>query len=240
MIRLLFTVGAVLSIMAVSAQDKQINDPNAEIRNVGAFNGVSVSGAIELFVSQGPQKVVVSASEKSYVDEIITEVKGGVLYIRFKSEKSWWSDQWNTTGRKYRAYVSAEQFNKISLAGSGNIRIEGLLKADNLEVQLSGSGNILGNVDAQTLGIRQSGSGNTKLSGSARKVEFSCSGSGNVNCFDLIADDCEVRISGSGNAEVSVNRELSASISGSGNIRYKGTGNLVRANTAGSGKIRKI
>jgi hypothetical protein len=240
MIRLLFTVGLVFGIMAVSAQDRQVNDPNAQVRNVEAFHGVNVSGAIELFVSQGPRKVVVSASEKTYVDEIITEVKGGVLHIRFKSEKSWWSDQWNTTGRKYRAYVSAEQFNKISLAGSGNIRIEGLLKADNLEVQLSGSGNILGSVDAQSLEIRQSGSGNTNLSGSVRRVEFNCSGSGNMNCFDLNSEDCEVRISGSGNAEVSVSRELSASISGSGNIRYKGTGNLVRASTAGSGKIRKI
>lgn len=240
MVRLLFTVGAVLSIMAVSAQDRQINDPNAQVRTVEAFTGVKVSGAIELYVSQGPQRVVVSASEKSEVDEIITEVKGGVLYIRFKKEKSWWSDQWNTTGKQFRAYVSAEQFNNISLAGSGNIRIEGLLKAGALEVSLSGSGNIVGNVDAQSLDIRQSGSGNTKLSGSAKQVEFNCSGSGNINCYDLITDDCEVRISGSGNAEVSVNRELSASISGSGNIRYKGNGNLVRASTAGSGKIRKI
>lgn len=240
MIRLLFTAGAVFSIMAVSAQDRQINDPNAQVRNVESFEGVSVSGAIELYVSQGPQKVVVSASDKEYLDDIVTEVKGGVLHIRFKSQKSWWSDQWNTTGRKYRAYVSAEKFRYISLSGSGNIRIEGLLKADELDLQLSGSGNIMGNVVANDLEVRQSGSGNTKLSGSAKHVEFNCSGSGNVSCYDLESDQCEIRISGSGNAELNVNRELSASISGSGNIRYKGNGNLVNANTAGSGKIRKI
>ena len=240
MIRFLCTVGAILSIMAVSAQERQVNDPNAEVRNVDNFHGVVVSGAIELYVSQGAQKVVVSASEKNYVEDIITEVKGGILHIRFKTDKGWWSDQWNTTGRKYRAYVSAEQFKKISLSGSGNIRIEGMLKADDLEVSLSGSGNILGSVDANDLDIRQSGSGNTRLSGSAKTVEFNCSGSGNVNCFDLMANQCTVRISGSGNAELSVSRELSASISGSGNIRYKGTGNLVNASTAGSGRIRKI
>jgi hypothetical protein len=47
-------------------------------------------------------------------------------------------------------------------------------------------------------------------------------------------------MSGSGNAELTVNKELSATISGSGNIRYGGSGNLVNSSTSGSGRIKKI
>ena len=223
-----------------SAQEKLVTDPNAQVRKVESFEGVSVSGAIELYVSQGTQAVAVSASDKDLVDEIVTEVENGILYIRFKSKKSWWSDQWNTTGKKFKAYVSAEKIKFVSLSGSGNIRIEGTLKSDELGIQLSGSGNVSGNINTADLDLRQSGSGNIKLSGNATKAEFSCSGSGNVICSDLVTDKCSVTLSGSGNAEVNVNRELSASISGSGNVRYRGTGNLVNASTAGSGKIRKI
>jgi len=240
MARLIFTAGAVLLMFFASAQDKLISDPNVQVRQVEKFEGVNVSGAIELYISQGSQAVAVSASDKDLVDEIVTEVKGGILYIRFKSKKSWWSDQWNTTGRKFKAYVSAEKINFVSLSGSGNIRIEGTLKAPELGIQLSGSGNVSGNIVTDDLDLRQSGSGNIKLTGNAGKAEFSCSGSGNVICADLVTDNCRVTLSGSGNAEVNVNKELSASISGSGNIRYRGNGNLVNASTAGSGKIRKI
>jgi hypothetical protein len=240
MARLIFTAGAVLLMFFASAQDKLVSDPNAQVRKVEKFEGVNVSGAIELYISQGSQAVAVSASDKDLVDEIVTEVKGGILYIRFKSKKSWWSDQWNTTGKKFKAYVSAEKINFVSLSGSGNIRIEGTLKAPELAIQLSGSGNVSGNIDTDDLDLRQSGSGNIKLTGNADKAEFSCSGSGNVICADLVTDNCRVTLSGSGNAEVNVNKELSASISGSGNIRYRGNGNLVNASTAGSGKIRKI
>lgn len=240
MVRIILTAGAVLMMFMVSAQEKLVSDPNAVVRQVGGFEGVSVSGAIELYVSQGETKVAVSAADKALTDDIITEVKGGILYIRFKSRKSWWSDQWNTTGKKFRAYVSAPEFRKIALAGSGSIHIEGTLKAADLAVDLAGSGNINGNVAADRLSISQSGSGNTRLTGKVNTAEFECSGSGNIVCGDLVADKIDVQIAGSGNAEVNVNKELSASISGSGNVRYRGNGALVNASTAGSGKIRKI
>jgi hypothetical protein len=114
------------------------------------------------------------------------------------------------------------------------------LRSPELRFQLSGSGNISGDIESEDLVVKQSGSSNIKLSGSATKAEFTCSGSGNINSPDLKTEVCRVRISGSGNAELTVNRELSANISGSGSIRYRGAGNLVNATTSGSGRIRKI
>ncbi len=240
MARLFFTIGSMLFVLFSQGQDKVVNDANAVSRQVDRFDGVSVSGAIELFISQGSQSVAVSASDKDDVNDIVTEVKGGILYIRFKTKKSWWSDQWNTTGRKFRAYVSAEQIKSVGLSGSGNIRLEGTLKAPKLALQVSGSGNIYGNISVGSLDVRQSGSSNIKLSGYVDNADFNCSGSGNIASPDLQVEVCELSISGSGNAELTVNKELSASISGSGNVRYKGNGNLVNASTSGSGKIRKI
>lgn len=240
MARLFFTLGSLLLVLFSQGQEKVVNDANAASRQVDRFDGVSVSGAIELFISQGSQNVAVSAANKEDVENIVTEVKDGILYIRFKTKKSWWSDQWNTTGRKFRAYVSSEHLKFLSSSGSGSIRIEGTLRSRELGFQVSGSGNISGNVETAALDVRQSGSSNIKLSGTAEKAEFTCSGSGNINSPDLAVDVCDVTMSGSGNAELTVNKELSASISGSGNVRYKGNGNVVNASTSGFGKIRKI
>jgi hypothetical protein len=43
------------------AQEKVIVDKNVQTRQVDEFDGISVSGAIELYVSQGDAKVAVSA-----------------------------------------------------------------------------------------------------------------------------------------------------------------------------------
>ncbi|HLO81623.1 MAG TPA: head GIN domain-containing protein [Chitinophagaceae bacterium] len=238
--KMMVTAGFIMAAIITMAQDKVVKDANAETRKVESFHGVSVSGAIELYVSQGPQAVAVSAASQEDVDKIITEVEDGILKIRFKDKKSWWSDQWNTTGRKFKAYVSAEQLDYLAQSGSGNIRIEGTLKSPELNFEVSGSGNIYGDIQTKDLKVRASGSSNIKLSGTASNAEFSCSGSGNINAPGLNTDICEVNMSGSGNAELTVNKELSATISGSGNIRYGGSGNLVNSSTSGSGRIRKI
>lgn len=232
--------GIMFIVLSAAAQETVIKDPNAQVRQVERFHGVSSSGAIDIYISQGVQNVAISASDQEDLANIITEVEDGILHIRFKDKKGWWSDQWNTVGRKYRAYVSAEKIGYVSLSGSGNIRIEGRLTGPKLKLQVSGSGNISGDIDTEQLEVKQSGSSNIKLSGSAAKAEFACSGSGNINSPELKTDICHVRISGSGNAELTVNKELSANVSGSGNVRYRGAGNLVNANTSGSGRIRKI
>lgn len=236
-----WVVGFMMLAVASQAQDqKVIVDKNAQTRQVDEFDGISVSGAIELYVSQGDQSVAVSAAESEKVSEIETYVENRILIIRFKTKKSWWSDQWNTTGRNFRAYVSAPQIKSLNLSGSGNIKIEGLLKTPELELEISGSGNISGRIKTEDLEVTQSGSSNVKLSGEATTAKFECSGSGNIISGELSIDVCTVEMSGSGNAELLINKELSAEISGSGNIRYKGDGNIINSSVAGSGKIRKL
>ena len=232
-------LGVVFLALGSQAQEKVIVDKNVQTRQVDEFDGISVSGAIELYVSQGDAKVAVSAADEEKVNEIETYVQGRILYIRFKTKKSWWSDQWNTTGRNFRAYVSAPVIKSLSSSGSGNIKIEGILKSPDLDIEISGSGNISGSIKTENLDVIQSGSSNIRLAGTAEKAEFECSGSGNIICGELSLDYCTVEMSGSGNAELLVNKELSAEISGSGNVKYKGQGTVINSSTAGSGKIRR-
>jgi hypothetical protein len=224
------------------AQDKKvINDKNAQERKLDGFDKIDVSGAIELYISQGPEtKVVISAKNAEDVEEIETEVRNGTLYIHYKHDKSWWSNQWNTMGRSLRAYVSAPEIRALTSSGSGSMYIEGLLKAEKLDLEISGSGNINGKVDVDELEVDQSGSSNIRLSGTARRASFDCSGSGNIDSPELVTDQCEIEISGSGNAYITANKEISASISGSGNVRYRGDATIGNLSVAGSGKLKKM
>ena len=111
---------AVLAI-SVSAQ-KIINDPNAEVRKVGSFEGVSVGGGIDLYLSSGEEAVAISASKSEYRDRIKTEVVNGVLRIYF-DYKSGVHISFNSD-RKLKAYVSYKKLKSLSGSGGSDIIVD--------------------------------------------------------------------------------------------------------------------
>ena len=92
-----------LSLISLNsfAQETVINDKNAEVRNVGSFTAIDVSGAIDVYLSQGnSDAVAVSASEVKYRDRIKTEVDNNTLKIYFDGDKL----SWNIGNKKLKAY----------------------------------------------------------------------------------------------------------------------------------------
>lgn len=126
----------------------------------------------------------------------------------------------------------------VSIAGSGEINVDGATVSD-FESKTSGSGNTdFKNLSCQNADLTISGSGSVRLAGSgeADRLKGTISGSGKLHCFDLPANTVEVKISGSGDCEVTCNNQLNATISGSGSVYYKGQP-TVNADISGSGKI---
>ena len=98
----------LITSCSVSAQNKTavVYDNHAQVRNVPSFTAISVSSAIDLYLTQSnTNKVAVSASEEEIRDKIITEVVGGTLIIRLGDNGTWFS--WKKWGNyKTKAYVS--------------------------------------------------------------------------------------------------------------------------------------
>src|SRR5471030_1687127 len=73
-----------LSLFTVHAQNEKniVIDANAEVRHASGFSAIEVSGAIDLYISQGNEEAVaVSASADEIKARIKTEVRGTTLYI---------------------------------------------------------------------------------------------------------------------------------------------------------------
>ncbi|PWT97092.1 MAG: hypothetical protein C5B52_14395 [Bacteroidetes bacterium] len=237
----LLVVGLFLSVLLSAQNETIVSDKEAEIRDLKDFHGVKIAGSIDLFISQGPKEVVaVSASSQEVKDDIITEVKDGILNVHPKKGSNWWKMGWNTIGKRIRVYVAARNIDYINSAGSGNIIISGEIKADKLEFIVAGSGNIEGAINTETLSVDQSGSSNVRLRGNSKSSNFNMSGSGNLYSYDLVTENTDIDISGSGNVEITSNKEVNAKISGSGNIRIKGNADLRTVSTSGSGHVRRV
>ncbi|HEX6334197.1 MAG TPA: head GIN domain-containing protein [Flavisolibacter sp.] len=228
----LSVVFLVLSTWAWS--QKVINDPNVEPRSVGTFHAIEISNAFDVYLTQGSEEgLAVSASDKSAIEGIRTEVQNGVLKIWFDSKMKWQS-------RKLRAYISVKNLSRISASGANDVHIEGALSVPDLEIHLAGASDFEGTINVKNkLRADLNGACDLKISGSAEQAVITAAGASDVRAFDFRVASCTISATGATDVKVTVERELSAEISGASDVTYKGNAVIKDLKKSGSSSIRK-
>lgn len=224
------------TIFLAHAQTTIVNDANAEKRTIPGFSGIKVSGGIDIYLTQGEEDgIAVSASEIKFRDRIKTEVKDGLLKIWYDSD----GIGWNTGNKKLRAYISFKNISQLHASGSSDVYISGTLKADQLSIVLEGSSDLKGNVEVENLKANMSGASDITISGKVGLLNIDASGSSDFKNYELVAQNCDVHVSGSSDVKVTVEKELNAAASGSSDVRFRGNAVMRKINTSGSSSIKK-
>ncbi len=231
---------ALASVAVVSAQaQKTINDPNAEVRNVSGFHAIKVSNAIDLYLSQSDNEAVaVSASEAKYRDRIKTVVENGVLKIWFDNDNDW--KLWNSDKKKLKAYVSFKTLERLTASGASDVRVDGVIKANSLTINVSGASDFKGAIEANSLTVDQSGASDvTVTGGKVGSIKIDVSGASDFNGYDLQAESCQAEASGASEISINVSKEISARASGASRVSYRGTGVVTSLKSSGASSINK-
>ena len=129
---------------------------------------------------------------------------------------------------------------EVELIGSGNIELgygsSYIFIRDEIKVENTGSGDIFIDLEADLIEVDLIGSGDIVLEGYADESDLYIAGSGDIESEDLIVDECNAKIVGSGDIFVTVNRVLDIKISGSGDLYYFGNPRVYQDIT-GSGDV---
>lgn len=212
-----------------------INDKNVQERNVSSFSAIKVSGGIDVFLSQGNENAVaVSASDETYRDNIKTEVENGVLNIYYDSHSFRFS-----SNKKLRAYISFKTLESIEGSGACDFMINGILKANNLRVKLSGACDMKGIVNISNGQFDLTGASTVKVSGSINNLKLEASGASDLKNYDLVVDNCIAQLSGASDASLTVNKSISAKASGASSLHYKGNPEIREISSSGASSISK-
>ena len=132
--------------------------------------------------------------------------------------------------------INADQV-KIGIKGSGDVRVESL-DGKSVDASIHGSGDIrLPALQVTAVNISIKGSGDVSAAGNADKVDIDVMGSGDVRTRNLVAREASVKIMASGDVDVHAKEKLTASVMGSGDIRYAGSPSNVSRTVRGSGTI---
>lgn len=224
---------AVTCVYPLFAQ--QINDPNAELRQAKNFHAIHVSNAFNVYLDQSNEETVaVSAASTKDRENIIVEVKNGILYISL--DKNW---NWGGGNKKLKAYISFKQIDKLQISGASDVFIAGVLKADELFIHQSGASDLKGKIEVNKLKVDLSGASDVTISGIARQIAIEASGACDFKGFDLVTEICDVKANGASSVKITVNKELSAHVSGASDVRYKGEGVIKEIKNSGASSVSK-
>lgn len=257
--KLLFAI-LLLAGFALNAQEKTaiVYDENAQVRKVPSFTAISVSSAIDLYLTQSNKnEVAVSATNDEIRDHIITEVVGGTLIIRLGDKGTWFS--WRKWGNyKTKAYVSIKDIDALTASGASTVHLintiespkmriklsgasdfKGNIKAGVLMYQLTGASDYKGQITANSIDIDGSGASSIELIGNVDDLAIEVSGASSAKLYNLTSKGAILRASGASNIGVTVTEILRANSSGASDINYKGNPNVKESNTSGASSIRR-
>jgi len=237
--KIFFFCVSILSLFTAVAQNEKniVFDANAEVRNLKNFTSIEVSGAIDLYLSQGNEEAVaVSASSNDVIERIRTEVKDGVLQIFFDGKGINWKSWGNT---KMKAYVTFKNLTCVEASGACNVKTAQTIIVPSLRIEMSGASDFMGEVKTTTLKMDASGASNIRITGTTEKLIVDASGACNIKAYDLKSDICKIEASGASNIRVRVNKELSAEASGGSTIYFKGEGLIRNIDTSGGASVKR-
>lgn len=180
-------------------------------RETANFTSVDVSGAYDVEITCGQKNDIQIIGDDNIVPLISTTVKENTLYISHDGSIH--------PKTKLRVVITVGDINQVSSSGASNIAVRGIHNEE-FDIDVSGAGSFY-------------------ASGETGKLSVDLSGATDVDTKDLRAKAVTIDVSGASDAEVFASEELSAEVSGVGNITYYGNPQTVNQEVSGVGSIRK-
>ena len=186
-------------------------------RAVANFQYISLEGLGDIIITQGATESLTIEAEDNVMPLIKTEVKNGILSIRFDQKD--WKDVIRPT-RPIKFALGVKTLSGVELSGAGNIQAPSL-KANALTIKISGAGTVkFDKLEASDLSTSVSGLGNVELAGSATKQTVDLSGAGQYLAGDVAGRTAKITLTGGGNATVWATDSLDVTINGAGQVSY--------------------
>lgn len=182
-----------------------------EKRSLPEFTDIDLAGAYDVVVMCGQKEDVMVAGDDNIVPHVKTKVDGNVLKVSL--------DQSVSTKNKIKLTLSENTINSLAVSGAANVSIS--------------------RVNNKSFKLNISGTGNVKVQGLSEVLQITLSGAGDVDARNLSVQTASVDVSGTGNVSLSASDEVSARISGVGNVDYYGDPKKVHESISGIGRMRK-
>ena len=206
-----------------------------QVRNVGPFSGISVSGGIKVNFTQGNNQSVVVDTDSDKQKYVITEVKNGILMVAVDYKK-------NMNFKKLLVTVEAPELTSAKISSGSLFTGLNTINANDFAIQVSSGANLNADLNVKSTTNLDISSGssvtldvNTKnfefegssgssatIRGNAENTTFRTSSASSVNAQSLVAKNGNATASSGSTIKMNVSENLNGTASSGASIRYAG------------------
>lgn len=183
----------------------------SEERALKPFERIDVAGAFDVTLVDGPNYKITVEADNDLLDAVSSDVIENELKIM--SLRSFVS---RTT---MKVTVESPPLRALTVSGNAHVVANSLRGAN--------------------FAFTGSGSSTAKLGGTVDALKISLLGAGKVDALQLVAQEVDVEVLGSGTAEVNAIKSLGLMAIGAGTIRYRGNPKVSR-HAIGRGKVEQV
>jgi hypothetical protein len=203
----------LLSSAACSSSEDQ------QVRQVPSFKAVKVSGAVSIYVRQGPTTEVKVDARPEVLKHLRTEVSGNTLTIYRDKEFSLMDI---VRSKKVKVYITTPRLEGIEVSGASDVQGETPIRADDFRIAVSGASDVTLTLHANSVSTEASGASDVRLDGRVERQQVRISGSSDYRASDLRSEKADIEASGASDAYVYVDEELNSRSSGASDIHNEG------------------
>lgn len=199
------------------------------------FKDIEASSDLEVHLIQGPEYNIKIEGEENIIKLMDVKMEGDVLKVGMQDNVS------INTSHPLKVFITAPEFREIEGSGACSFTTDGkLTSATDVKVELSGACELRMDIDAAKVAVDASGATEINIKGKTRDFSVDASGASSIHCYELLTENTTLEISGGGDAEVFASQSLTVSISGAGDVKYKGNPASVKQDISGAGEVSKV
>lgn len=208
------------------------------VREVSIFHNIELYDNVNLVLIQGNSFQIKVEGGKNILSAIKTEVADSTLIIHNTMKCNWV----RSFDREITVYATIPSIREIRYEGSGDVKTEGQLKLDSLQLSIrGGAGSFNLDLDAGILKLAMHyGTTDVTVKGKALITTIFANSFGPFYCIGLISNIVYIRNSGTNDCYVYARHILEVEIPSVGNIYYSGNPYDIKMNVTGTGKLLKM
>lgn len=136
---------------------------------------------------------------------------------------------------------ASKDLKSIEIGGASSFTSDGEIKAEKLDIEVSGASHFDANIDCQSLEVSVSGASSAEIGGKAVNANIEVSGASKLSSNDeyLNTDYADVDLSGASTAEIICNKNITGEASGASKLSFGGAAKADVSTSGASKAVRK-
>ncbi|MGB0838889.1 MAG: head GIN domain-containing protein [Chitinophagales bacterium] len=202
-------------------------------RNISSFNAIDISGAFDVFLSQGKTEKLSIEADENLHQYITTKVSNGVLIIGMEKGYS------IKKAAELNIFVMLDDLVRLEASGASDVSSKNAIQTGDLQLDLSGASDLDLELNAKKVQLDGSGAIDLSLSGDAEELMIDISGAAEIKAANFEVRQAEIESSGASSIRLHVKEALKIDASGASSVAYKGNPKVTKE-TSGACSIKKM